>query len=230
MGCSNSVGNAADPQGCCAAGVNKELRRLRSSGPLRQASGSLRRFASGLSSKVGGKSMEESQSQQSLADSFDGQVAIHVAARKGDAALVERYLKSGADVNVPTGSGVTPLMFASTEGHAPVVPVLLAARARLDCAASDGDTALHLASGAGCIEVVQLLLRARAPVDARNKTGNTPLHEAARRSKMPVALTLLEGGAELNARNGYGYTPFTMAEDWGSEDIRRALAAKGGHR
>ena len=53
-------------------------------------------------------------------------LALLAAAKKGDAAQVQRLIIAGADVNAPDMQGLTPLYYASIDGHADCVRLLLA--------------------------------------------------------------------------------------------------------
>lgn len=54
---------------------------------------------------------------------------LHLAARWGDAKIVEILLASGADLNAVDEAGNTPLMYAAGKGHVEVTRRLLERRA-----------------------------------------------------------------------------------------------------
>ena len=132
----------------------------------------------------------------------DGMSALHWAAERGDAALVEALVQGGATVEAVTRIGsYTPLHVASAAGRAAVIELLLAAGSDPNLASSpSGARPLHLAANAGNVEAIRTLLDHGAAVDAREKTwGQTPLIFAAARNRVEAIRALLEGGADPNA-------------------------------
>jgi len=61
-----------------------------------------------------------------------GWAMLHVAAKNGKVEIVKLLIKHGADVNIQTRSGVTPLLNAAIGGHDEIVAALIAAGAKLD--------------------------------------------------------------------------------------------------
>ena len=66
--------------------------------------------------------------------------SIHEAAKQGALAVVERYLQEGANVDVRTKDGETPLMFAAFKGHLDVVQFLMDKGADLNVKGKSGVT------------------------------------------------------------------------------------------
>lgn len=128
--------------------------------------------------------------------------ALIKAARAGDAELVRRLLRAGANPNKVDTHGETPVYVAALNGNPRALaalldggadpnraltnpPILAAATnpsvleilikrgAKLDVATETGATALHRAAMAGKTESVRLLLEAGAPVNAVDKSGGT---------------------------------------------------------
>ena len=98
-----------------------------------------------------------------------GITALHVAARYGQAEVVDLLLEAGARADAPTKAEVTPLMIAAWQGHLAIVKALLAKGAPVASADSDGQTALMYAAASGKAEVVQLLLDHNAQANAKSK-------------------------------------------------------------
>ena len=141
-----------------------------------------------------------------LANAQSGDLAA--AAKRGDLAVVNALLKSGADVNDrrftvydQLGRGVsTALMEASYNGHLEVVQALLAAKADVNATLSDernGQTALTLAVQKGHVEVVRALLAANADADHRC-CETSPLYFAARTANLNMVKVLLTAKPNLN--------------------------------
>ena len=99
-----------------------------------------------------------------------GYTPLLLAAKNGDAAMIETLLKGGADPNTPTTNGTSPLMFAAASGNVPAVKVL--AEKGADIAAkenSKGETALMFAAANGRVEVVKFLASRGADLKAATK-------------------------------------------------------------
>lgn len=94
--------------------------------------------------------------QPALADRAE---ALYGAAEKGHAPLVERYLRAGADPNVPNVHGVPPLIAAVRGGHENVVSTLIAFGASVTQPDMGGATALSEARRLGRSYLVGMLER-----------------------------------------------------------------------
>ena len=99
-----------------------------------------------------------------------GYTPLLLAAKNGDAAMIETLLKGGADPNQATTNGTSPLMFAAASGNVAAVKTLLDKGA--DIAAKEkamGQTPLMFAAANGRIDVVKLLVGRGADVKATTK-------------------------------------------------------------
>ena len=93
----------------------------------------------------------------------EGATPMQLAALNGNAALIERLLKAGADANAPLSSfGDTALMMAARTGKPDAVKVLLDTGAKVDAKETWGDTtALMWAVSEGNHAVVRMLIDRR---------------------------------------------------------------------
>jgi uncharacterized protein len=111
------------------------------------------------------------------------------AAKAGDVAVMKLLLAHGANVELPTVNGITPLMAATGNGSSGLdtrgryktetqaleaVQLLLAAGANVSARDRNGQTALHGAAGWGWNELIQALVANKADVTAKDARGRTP--------------------------------------------------------
>jgi ankyrin repeat protein len=139
------------------------------------------------------------QGADASAGQGDGMTALHWAAQRGDATMIEMLAYAGANVGAVTRIGqYTPLHLASTAGSVPAVEALLKAGADVTAkTTSSGVTALHLAASSGNAGVVTLLLDRGADVNAKeSEWGQTPLMFAATGNRASAILLLLARGAD----------------------------------
>jgi len=129
----------------------------------------------------------------------DGMTALHHAAERGDAAMVEMLVYAGANLGAMTRIGqYTPLHVASQSGNAAVVQALLNAGANASArTTTTGVTPLHLAAASGNADVVKMLLDRGADANARDaEWGQTPLMFAAALNRADAIKMLLARGAD----------------------------------
>ena len=130
----------------------------------------------------------------------DGTTALHWAAYRGDADVVDVLIRAGANVTLTNRYGVMPLALACRKGNATVIERLLGAGADPNSTLPEGETALMTAAQAGSAEGVRRLLAHGADVNAREETeGQTALMWAAARNRVDVIRALVDGGADLHA-------------------------------
>jgi ankyrin repeat protein len=114
-------------------------------------------------------------------DGKGGQTALMWAVQQGQVPVVEELLRAGADVNIASKSGFTPLMFAAQRGEV----------------GAEGDVA-----------TARILLRAGAKVnEVQPKFGVTPLIVASAMVHPKMVELLLDNGANPNMKEAIGYTP-----------------------
>ncbi|HEY4364404.1 MAG TPA: ankyrin repeat domain-containing protein [Bryobacteraceae bacterium] len=121
---------------------------------------------------------------------FDGETPFLRAALSGDVESMRYLLEHGADPNLGTWGGTTPLMAA-----AGISPEQTFVRPEPEVLAA-----------------LQFCLDHGAHVNAKNSDGLTALHGAANRGGESAILLLADYGAKLNARDKLGRTPLMFAE------------------
>ena len=138
-----------------------------------------------------------------------------VAVERGRLQDVEQLLKLGADVQVQTPDGVTPLYAAAFHGRDAILRKLIGAGAAVNGRAACGRTPLFPAAAEGKVGAVELLLAAGADPNARSdrsELAQTPLHMAALEGQVETARRLLAAGARVNDTNDlHRITPLYLA-------------------
>uniref|UniRef100_A0A7R9ZYG5 Uncharacterized protein n=1 Tax=Pyrodinium bahamense TaxID=73915 RepID=A0A7R9ZYG5_9DINO len=160
-------------------------------------------------------------------ESSRGETALVRAAARGQAAIAQLLLRTGADTEHRNLWGQSALFLAALGGHVGSATVLLDAGASVNSAAMDGATPLHTAVDRGHTQVVELLLWHRANAAAKAKGSRTPLHTAAERGCLEAAEALLANGAEIDARAEEGRTPLSCVATRGHAAVARRLLAAG---
>ena len=117
------------------------------------------------------------------------------AAERNDAALVNKLLKQGAELEWRNPGGWTPLARACYDGSYEAAEALCAHGAELD-ARSDSqndsqNTPLIFAADAGRTKICEMLLALGADPRLKNKDGETALDKA-RRFNQPGCVALLQ--------------------------------------
>ena len=129
----------------------------------------------------------------------------------GDVKGARVALESGADLNIRSLEGKTPLMYALWNNQNLVVEVLMQQdNVDVNCEDNDGATALHHAVDVDNEEGARMLLAdiRLQDVNHKNKQGLTPLMRAVTRSKVNCATLLLsDTRIDLDARDNYKRSP-----------------------
>ena len=109
--------------------------------------------------------------------------------------IVKALIEGGANINLTTDDGTTPLMVASGLGRSTFEPGLQRGRRSVTTE-----------------EMVKFLLANGADVNAVNEADFQAIHGAAFAGNDEVIKILVDGGANINARDYRGRTPYRIAE------------------
>jgi ankyrin repeat protein len=143
---------------------------------------------------------------------FTGQTPFLRAALSGDTATMRLLVQHGADPNLPTLAGTTPLMAAagvnwvvaqtyteSVQARLDAVTLCLELGADVNATNSMGLTALLGAVNRGSNDIIELLVQRGARLDIKDKEGRTPLRwaegvflAAVGAERKPATIALLE--------------------------------------
>jgi ankyrin repeat protein len=145
-------------------------------------------------------------------EAMGGQTALMWALSKSQSRVVEELVNHGADVQLASKTGFTPLMFAAQQGDAASTKILLSAKARPnDAQPKSGLTPLMIASAMEHPQAVDLLLDNGANANAVDTNGYAALHRVVRDSDyginfekkdaiLAIVKSLLKHGADPNLR------------------------------
>ena len=157
--------------------------------------------------------------------------ALHYAAEHEQVGVARLLIENGAQIDVRTRGGRTPLMFAVLRGDSMMVDLLLEHGANLKALGPNTRTLLHIAVQSGNLKIVQLLIARGVDVNARTTAGSypgqTPLHISALTGQVKVAELLLINGAEIDATDRFGYTPLRRSIDSRNTEMTKLLISKG---
>jgi len=127
---------------------------------------------------------------------------IHLAARKGDVAAIEKLLGEGIPVDLPSTRNTS-------------LP---------------GMSALYVAAQFGRFEAAQALLSAGADPTMRptgENTDGTPMHMAARGGKIEIVVMFLDHGVDPNIYDRWLGTPLHQARLNENEELATLLISRG---
>ncbi len=129
------------------------------------------------------------------------------AAKAGDLPAIQLLLAHGANVELPTVSGISPLLAAAGVGSSAL------------------DTRGRYKSQAQAIAVVQALLDKGADINEADHSGQTALHGAAGWGWNDLVQTLADRHANLMAKDGQGRTAADVALGSASSSGRASAEA-----
>jgi len=134
-------------------------------------------------------------------ETFCNELALCLAAGRGDAATMDQLLREGAEINcAPSFGGMTPLMFAAYFGHLGILELLLLQPSLdLNGTTSLGQTALSL-----CRDEASRQLLAHAAALRSSDGGRQALLQAACLGHVCTLRRLLEAGIDPNHQDDRG--------------------------
>lgn len=141
---------------------------------------------------------------------------------------VKLLLDRGADPNVHSVEGRTPLLLAAQQPTgADIIKLLLDKGADANGKDLTGRTPLMAAATTGSVEALRLLISKGAQVNGSMASGGNALISAAQSRNLAAVRFLIEEGADVNARTKRGGSALDVAAGWGSLDIVKLLLEKG---
>lgn len=191
-----------------------------------------------------------------IADLNTSETALIKAVRNQNFDTISILLNAGANPNLGTNQGLTPLGLAinlrnenlathllssgATNGISkdnlflyafkknPVgVGLMLAGGVTPSVTDKDDNTPLIVSAANGDLESIKLLISYRASVNVKNKHGMTPLLYALKGKHWDVAEYLITNGAKINASNIYGQNALFWAAYHGNANMVHDLLMRG---
>ena len=170
--------------------------------------------------QVGGSTISDDKTDINARTAM-GATALHIAAERGGADIVEYLLSRRADPKLVDKRGRTALLAALGAGEVKAAEALLRHGVDVELGDEEGTTPLHLAAAKGMESIFRALLDPlrKLEVDARNAEGRTPLHLAAAADQVEAARSLLAAGADMEATDSSGKTPLLLAIEAAREGV-----------
>jgi uncharacterized protein len=123
---------------------------------------------------------------------FEGATPIALAAEVNNLDAIKLLVSAGADPNIPTAKGTTPLILASG-------------------AATDVQRARSIEERSMSVETARYLVDHGADVNAAGQFGWTALHSASYQGITDLIEFLVSKGAKIDAKDGLGQTPLSIS-------------------
>ena len=112
---------------------------------------------------------------------------IHYAIDEGNLERTLWLMDLGASIDLPTDTGVTPLMMATRKGDLKMMLFLLQSEAEMEVVDSKGRTALHEAARVSSMDACEVLLKAGALKDSIDRDLKRPDELASKRGWKKMA-------------------------------------------
>ncbi|XP_077341683.1 ankyrin repeat and SOCS box protein 3 isoform X1 [Lithobates pipiens] len=159
---------------------------------------------------------------------FEGETALHLAAKCGSVQCAKLLLRAGADPSDLTNDETTPLFLAVESGCEDLVRLLLKFKAKVNGPHScSGWNPLHQASLMERTDLIQLLLESGVNKECEDDFGIRPVFIAAQYGKDKSLNLLLSHGADVNCQAKDKATPLFIAAQEGHEKCTELLLSKG---
>jgi ankyrin repeat protein len=137
----------------------------------------------------------------------NGHTFLNNAVARNDTAVALRFLKKGADVNIPNFKQETPLYFSVLHNNVICAKHLVKFGANINYKIRKNFTALLEAIKLGQLYIVHILVENGANINLRDNSGNTALHFAVRTGDPGLVHYLIDRGADINIPNNERETP-----------------------
>ncbi|PAA70004.1 hypothetical protein BOX15_Mlig002485g2 [Macrostomum lignano] len=142
---------------------------------------------------------------------IQGASALHFAAQMGELFIALSLIRlSGADVNLESDVGATPLFLAAQDNHCELIDALTFFLADPDLS-RNGQSPIYSAAKFGHSRAVDRLLRAQADVRHVTRYSTTPLYIAAQNGRKDILTALIKAGANTDDQQKQGASALYIA-------------------
>ena len=124
-------------------------------------------------------------------DVTNGEGALHIVVKRGDAAYLRYLLAKGADPNIRDGHGDTPMLLAVQAGQPEMVKILATAKANANLANGSGETPLIRAVQRRDLTLVREVLAAGGNPDQTDNVAGLSARDYATRDARATAIAKL---------------------------------------
>ncbi|XP_048794003.1 ankyrin repeat and SOCS box protein 3 [Lagopus muta] len=132
--------------------------------------------------------------------------AVGLAAREGNAKVLQKLIGQGYSLDVPDNRGWMPIHEAAAHNSSKCLRLLINAAPSDDYIHSktfEGMSALHLSARCGSLECVGVLLEAGVDPDQVTTESNTPLFLAVENGHVDVVRFLIQNGASVEGSHSW---------------------------
>jgi len=153
--------------------------------------------------------------------------ALHIAAQNNFLDICRLLLSNGANVNLPSGSGMTALMYAAQHPDALDLVTLLLQEynASVRNVDKNGNGVIVAAIRGGNLRVCDLLIAKGADINSPNRQGIYPIMHAALASQLSILEALARAGANVESQDRDGNTALHLACMTGNPKTVRVLVS-----
>jgi len=165
----------------------------------------------------------------------DGLSPLHYSVRSNKLEVSKELLNQGANPNIQSNDGETPMHFLVKHSHTPetllnILRLFLDKGANAHALTNRLESPLHVSVATENLVAVKLLfIECSVDINAQNKEGETPLHLAARNGNIEVIKYLLQLGGSTNIVTDHGATAKKYAEAAGHLMIAAMLFGPNDH-
>jgi ankyrin repeat protein len=156
-----------------------------------------------------------------------GYTALHMAAYNGSTEMIRMLLEAGADSNIKTPKGASPLIVAAVKKREESIKILLEYNVDLEIVDSFGDTVIHCMKAPTPLPIAKRLINRGANLKFRNKRRQTILDRAVANRDIPFVELLLDMKADINATDGVHGAALHRAVAAGDIEMSKLLISRG---